>query len=77
MNNMTHSHTQHLGTFGWNFSFIGDIKLTTDSDGNVYIANSDIESILPDQRLGTALYDTSDSGLPLNELIDSPYRLNS
>ena len=77
MNNTTHFHAQNLGVFGWNFSLIGDIKLTTDSDGNVYIANFDIESILPSQRPGTALYNTSESGLPLDELIDSPYRLNS
>jgi YD repeat-containing protein len=69
--------TQQLGVFGWNFSFIGNIKIVTDGDGNATILNSDIGSILPAQLPGTALYDTSNSGLPLDQLISSPYRLNS
>ena len=57
-------------------SSIADIKLTTDSDGNVYIHNSGIESILPSQLSGTALYDTSDPQTPIDELVSSPYSLN-
>jgi YD repeat-containing protein len=76
MNN-TNTSAQQLGVFGWNFSFIGDIKIVTDSDGNATILNSELQSILPAQLPGTALYDTSNSGLPLDELISSPYRLNS
>ena len=75
--NSTHSSAQTLGVFGWNFSFIGDIKLTTDSDGNVYIHNSGIEFALPNQLPGTALYNTSDPQTPIDELISSPYSLNS
>ena len=76
MQNNIHSHSNNLGIFGWNFSFIADIKLTTDSDGNVYISNLGIESTLPSQLPGTALYDTSNSRTPIDELIESPYSLN-
>ena len=76
MQNNTHSHTQSLGVFGWNLSSIADIKLTTDSDGNVYIYNSGIESVLLSQRTGTALYNTPDSQTPLDELTESPYGLS-
>ena len=47
MYNNTNSH--NLSTFGWNFSFVGNIKLSTDSDGNVYIFNLGIESIFSQQ----------------------------
>jgi YD repeat-containing protein len=73
----TNTSTQQLGIFGWNFSFVGDIKIVADNDGNATILNSELQSILPDQLPGTALYDTSNSGLPLDELISSPYRLYS
>ena len=77
MNNNTHSHTQNLGVFGWNLSFIGDVKLATDSDGNVYILNSGIEFTLPSQLPGTVLYDTPDPQTPLEELLSNPYSINS
>ena len=77
MQNNTYSHTQALGVFGWNFSFIGDIKVVTDSDGNAIVLNSGIESVLPSQRTGTALYDTANPESPIDELVSSPYRLNS
>ena len=77
MNNNTHSHTNNLGVFGWNFSLITNLKLTTDNEGNVYISNLKIESLLPSQRIGTALYETSNSQTPLAELQSNPYSLNS
>lgn len=63
---MNHSNSlgSNLGIFGWNFSFIGDIKLTTDSNGNVYIFNLGIESIFSQQLLS-------------EELSSSTYSLNS
>ena len=76
MQNNTHSHSNEMGVFGWNFSFIADIKLATDSNDNVYIDNSGVESALPSQRIGTALYNTPDPQTPLDELIESPYSLN-
>ena len=77
MNNSTHSLAQNLGSLGWNFSFIGDIKVVTDSDGNAIVLNSGIESVLPSQLPGTALYDTANPESPIDELVSSPYRLNS
>ena len=77
MNNNTHSHTNNLGVFGWNFSLITNLKLTTDNEGNVYIYNLGIESLLPSQRIGTALYETSNSQTPLAELQSNPYSINS
>ena len=77
MNNNTHSHSNNLGVFGWNLTSIADIKLTTDSDGNVYILNSGIESTLPSQLPGTALYDTLNPQVPLEALLSSPYTLNT
>ena len=77
MNNNTHSHTNNLGVFGWNFSLITNLKLTTDNEGNVYISNLKIESLLPSQRIGTALYETSNSQTPLAELQSNPYSINS
>ena len=77
MQNNTYFPTQNLGVFGWNFSFIADIKLTTDSDGNVYIHNSGIESVLPSQLPGTALYNTANPESPIQELVSNPYSLNS
>ena len=76
MNN-THSHSNNLGVFGWNLSSITDVKLTTDSNDNIYIYNLGIETLLPSQQAGTALYNTADSETPLGELISNPYRLNS
>ncbi|MGD1919851.1 MAG: hypothetical protein ACFCAD_13750 [Pleurocapsa sp.] len=76
MQNNTHSHAQGLGVFGWNLSSIANIKLTTDNDGNVHIYNSGIESTLPSQLPGTALYNTPEPQTPLDELIASPYSLN-
>ena len=61
MSNNTNSH--NLSTFGWNFSFIGDISLTTDKDGNVYIFNLGIEYIF--------------SQLEGEESLSSNYSLNS
>ena len=77
MNNKTHSHTNSLGVFGWNFSFIGDIKVVTDSDGNAIVLNSGIESVLPSQRTGTALYNTANPESPIDELFSNSYSLNS
>ena len=77
MQNNTHSHSNNLGIFGWNLSSITDLKLTTDSDGNIYIYNSGIETLLPNQQTGTALYNTADPQTPLDELISNPYSLNS
>lgn len=76
MNNKTHPRTNSLGVFGWNFSSIINIKLTTDSDDNVYIHNLGIESVLPSQQTGVGLYNTSESQTPLSELLSSPYSLN-
>ena len=75
--NYTNSLADSLGIFGWNFSSIAGIKLTTDSEANVYILNSGIESLLPNQLPGTALYDTPEPELPLEELQSNPYSLNS
>ena len=44
-----HSSSDSLGTLVWNFSFIGDINLSADSDGNIYISNLGIESIFSQQ----------------------------
>ena len=44
-----HAHTQYLGVFGWNWSFVGGIKLMTDSEGNITLLNSKIQSLLPQQ----------------------------
>jgi|GEM_PF-5395086 len=76
MKNNTYSHTQSLGVFGWNFSSIAEFKLTTDSNGNVYIYDSGIKTLLPSQRTGTALYNTPDLQTPFDELTESPYSLN-
>lgn len=77
MPNNTHFPTQPLGVFGWNFSFIGDIKVVTDRDGNAIVLNSRIESVLPSQLPGTALYNTANPESPIEELVSNPYRLNS
>ena len=66
MSNNTNSH--NLSTFGWNLSFIGDIKLTTDSDGNVYISKLGIESIFSQQLSGEELSSSSYS-LSLQQLL--------
>jgi YD repeat-containing protein len=71
------SSTQVLGIFGWNFSFIGDIKITTDSDGSVTIYGSEIGSLFPQQLSGTALYTTNTAESPLETLFSNPYTLNS
>ncbi|WP_144874396.1 RHS repeat domain-containing protein, partial [Hyella patelloides] len=67
MLNNTHSSSHNLGTFGWNFSFIGDIKLTTDSDGNVYIFNLGIELLFSQQsssqELNSSTYSLSSQQL--------------
>lgn len=47
---------QQLGSFGLNWTFLGDIRLTKDSQGNITIINSGIQSLLPEQLSGTALY---------------------
>ncbi|MEM8721924.1 MAG: RHS repeat-associated core domain-containing protein [Cyanobacteria bacterium P01_G01_bin.39] len=75
--NYTNYPANSLDVFGWNFSLIGDIKLTTDNDGNVYVLNSGIESLLPQQLLGTALYNTADLQSPLAELQSNPYSVSS
>lgn len=64
MLNNTNNYSNNLGVFGWSFSFIGDINLSTDNQGNVYIANLGIESIFPQQ-------------LSSEESSSSTYSLNS
>lgn len=66
----------NLGSFGWNFSSIADIRISTDSNNNVFINNAGIESTLPSQRTGTALYNTPDPQNPLDELLEDPYSLD-
>jgi hypothetical protein len=51
--------TQNLSVFGWNWTFFGDIKLETDSEGNVSMTNSGIQSLLPQQLSGTVSYKNS------------------
>ncbi|WP_019509538.1 RHS repeat domain-containing protein [Pleurocapsa sp. PCC 7319] len=68
MSNNTNSH--NLSTFGWNFSFIGDISLSTDSDGNVYIFNLGLESIFSQQSSSQEL-DSSTYSLSLQQLLQS------
>ena len=72
--NRSNSLELNLGVFGWNFSFIGDIKLTTDSNGNVYISNLGIESIISQQLLSE---ESSSSTYSLNsQQLLQPYSSN-
>lgn len=48
LNNNYYS-SNSLDTFGWNLSFIGDINLSADNNGNIYISNLGIENIFPQQ----------------------------
>lgn len=68
------TNSQNLSSFGWNFSFIGDTSLTTDSDGNVYIFNLGIELLFSQQSLSEEL-DSSTYGLNLQQLLQ-PYSSN-
>jgi hypothetical protein len=69
--------TQNLSVFGWNWTFFGDIKITTDSEGNVSIANSGIQSLFPQQLSGTALYGTDIQGLAAKQLANAPHDLGT
>ncbi len=71
-----HNDTQHLSVFGWNWSFLGDIQAVTDSEGNVTLLNSGIQSLLPQQLSGTALYETNIQTLLSEQLASNPYNLD-
>ena len=70
------NYNEHIKSFGWNWFFLADIGLETDSEGNVILHNWGIQSLLPQQRTGTALYETSTDDSPLTQLISSPYDLS-
>ena len=72
--NYSNSLAQNSGIFGWNFSFIGDIKLTTDSDGNIYIFNLGIELLFSQQSSSQEL-DSSTYSLSSQQLLQ-PYSSN-
>ncbi|MEL7407373.1 MAG: hypothetical protein AAFN00_10460, partial [Cyanobacteria bacterium J06558_2] len=61
MLNNNHSSSDNLGTFGWSLSFIGDINLSSDSDGNIYVSNLGIEAIFPQQATEDETANNSES----------------
>jgi hypothetical protein len=67
---------QKQTSFGYNFSFIADIRIVTDIDGNLTIENTGIQSILPKRQTGTAIYSTEIQGLSAIQTANNPYNLN-
>ncbi len=67
---------QKQTSFGYNFSFIADIRIVTDTDGNITIENTGIQSILPKRQTGTVLYSTEIQGLYATQSAANPYNLN-
>jgi hypothetical protein len=66
--------SQQLGIFGWNWFSPAQVQATTTSNGNIKITNAaGLLALLPQQKTGTALYETNIPSSPKGELAEQPY----